>query len=164
MGPLVVGVFHRNLAETHPSHALLFESFCNGAVDIRDILMMREMSTVVESLGDLTTIGDLLQKIAQQMQALGFKERHFLDFEVVLMKTLEVILADNLSNAVRFAWSSAFRSVTAQLIADADSLQWEIAGDLRWGRRRHVVRRSSWSMGGNRFRNRRAQEAFTWRN
>jgi len=153
-------VFHGYLLKNRPWLTALYQ----GYVDNRNDMVLKTFSRAVHGMHDLESHAAVLLQIGRVSAECGVQSHHYPYFEVALSQTLEHMLGDEYSGALKAAWSAVFGAMTRLMLAGADGeTVLTVAIRQHTTDRRSQRRRSATEMGGNRGYHRRAGWEFSRR-
>jgi len=110
-------MFYRRLFELDPDLQPLF-----GSADMtaQRKKLIQSLSLVINSLSDPEPLEGYLEALGRRHVEYGVCDRHYDTVEVALLWTLEQVLGEAWNEAVRDAWSDAYR-VVAEVMKSAST-------------------------------------------
>ena len=113
IAPQAAELFYQNLFIADPSLKSLFR----GNMTEQGKKLMQMIGAAVGKLNNLDTLIPILQTLATRHVGYGVQESHYSTVGAALLKTLEQGLGDNLTQAVKDAWSEVYGVMVGVMIA-----------------------------------------------
>lgn len=108
IGPVVIGIFHKNLLEVDPRFASLFA----GGVDKRDIMIGQSFGAAVQAMTNQQAPNTCIHRLERIYGCGGVQSTNYEAVSCVLINTLAQIMGDDFSTQHKTAWLEVFELFT----------------------------------------------------
>jgi hemoglobin-like flavoprotein len=153
IGPEAAELFHGNLLDRRSWLTAQYQ----GYVDDRNLMVLETFGHAIKGMHALDTHASVLLQIGRVNAHCGVQTDHYPCFKVALLQTLESLLGDTFSGALKEAWMAVIGTMVRLMLAGADSGQLVTIAIRQQGvDRRSQHRRAAHALGGNRGQHRRA--------
>ena len=153
LGPEAAELFYSNLLDRRSWLTAQYQ----GYVDDRNLMVLETFGHAIRGMHVLDTHASVLLQIGRVNAQCGVQTDHYPCFKVALLQTLEHLLGDDFSGALKEAWIAVIGTMVRLMLAGANSERLvAIAIRQQSTDRRHQHRRAGHALGGNRGQHRRA--------